>query len=125
MFNSHETFATECTAQFAGLVSLFGFSPPLTESIGRECFVRYNKGERTVSIAWEPGGTPIVELFFPAGPNDESVPWAARDSVPYARRFPSLKPDGVTPERGGKQLSLAEIARALVENEKEFLARAA
>ena len=89
MDDPFDTFEKACTDAFGFLVERFGFRPPAIERIGRESFVQYHKGSRTVSIAWEPGGGPVIELFLPvAGTGLPPTPWAERDGVPYARVFP-------------------------------------
>ncbi len=59
-------FVNPCLDEFKYLgKGGYGFDPPVVEQIGRECFIRYTKGNRIVSIAYEPGSPPIVELFTP------------------------------------------------------------
>ena len=118
-----EPFVRICRKAFEPLVTQFGFREPEIAKLGRECFVRYHKGAATVSIAFEPGTTPIVELFFPAGPGDSVVPWAERGGVAYARRLPLLRPSAkcspAEPELFAEYLaqSMAELAQA----ESKFL----
>src|SRR5262245_28788053 len=102
MESPFDRFEDACTRAFAFLVERYGFAPPEIERIGRESYVRYHKGPRTVSIAWEYGAPPIVELFFPSlGTAHPPTPWADREGVPYARRFPRWAPSTapVTEER--------------------------
>jgi hypothetical protein len=65
MAHAFPWFVTPCLEAFAYLESRFHFDPPVIEQLGRECFIRYRKGDRWVSIAYEPGSVPIVELFHP------------------------------------------------------------
>jgi hypothetical protein len=58
-------FVTPCLEAFSFLESRFHFDAPVVEQLGRECFIRYRKSDRWVSIAYEPGSVPIVELFHP------------------------------------------------------------
>ena len=58
-------FVEPCLEAFRFLETRFGFAPPVVEQLGRECYVWYSKGDRWVSIAYEPGQSPIVELFHP------------------------------------------------------------
>jgi hypothetical protein len=58
-------FVTPCLEAFSYLESRFHFDAPVVEQLGRECFIRYRKNDRWVSIAYEPGSVPIVELFHP------------------------------------------------------------
>ena len=105
------------------LEASYGFSKPEVEPIGRECFVRFHKGPKTVSIAWEPGSDPIVELFYPSGPQDQVVPWAARGNVPYSRRIPNLSVrvhyDPAKPETVSAYLRAT--MQQLVDREQTFL----
>lgn len=58
-------FVHPCLETFSYLQTQYGFESPVVEQLGRECFIRYRKGDRWVSIAYEPGVVPIVELFHP------------------------------------------------------------
>ncbi len=58
-------FVTPCLEAFSFLESRFGFESPVVEQLGRECFIYYRKTDHWVSIAYEPGSVPIVELFHP------------------------------------------------------------
>ena len=58
-------FVNPCLEAFRFLETRYGFDTPEIEQLGRECFVRYRKGNRWVSIAYEPHSIPIVELFHP------------------------------------------------------------
>jgi hypothetical protein len=107
-------FSEPCKQAFGFLVERYAFSPPEEEQLGRERFIRYQKRNKTVSIAYEPGLSPIVELFFPS-----------RDLK--NRRFP--KHDVVAgPKKKPKRWSddrmskfLATQASELERNEREFL----
>ena len=79
-------FVTPCLEAFSYLESRFHFDAPVVEQLGRECFIRYRKGDRWVSIAYEPGSIPIVELFHPT------------DDIKH-RRIPRLKTGLVEPRR--------------------------
>lgn len=65
MAHAFPWFVTPCLAAFSFLESRFSFDAPIVEQLGRECFIRYRKHNRWVSIAYEPGSVPIVELFHP------------------------------------------------------------
>ena len=58
-------FSEPCKRCFAFLVERHGFSGPEEEQCGRERYIRYNKGDRFVSIAYEPYGNPVIEFFQP------------------------------------------------------------
>lgn len=122
----HSEFETACLNAFRDLVERFGFDEPEVESIGRETYVRYHKGRRTVSIAYEDGTEPIVELFYPScETGDKPVPWAARGDVPYSRRIPRLKVDASSDggSVSGLQRYLAASLLALESVERSFLER--
>lgn len=117
---------TACGAALEVLCDRFGFEEPVLERIGRESFVRFHKGPRTVSIAHEPGGRPLVELFFPSSDTGEPpVPWAARGGVPRSRRIPSLAVHRRKRPRDFDELRsyLQEAAGELCELEHGFLSR--
>lgn len=59
-------FSDPCKRAFAFLVDRYGFSGPEIEDFGRECVIVYQKGKKTVSIAYEAGCGPVVELYFPS-----------------------------------------------------------
>ena len=83
----HATFAIECRTAFDRLLTDFDFETVEVKSLGRECYVRYHKGPRTVSIAWEPGVAPIVELFAPARPGMKSPLGQAVAKYPIREAF--------------------------------------
>jgi hypothetical protein len=58
-------FTEPCLRACTVLVTKYGFKDPKVEQIGRERYIRYSKGNHVVSIAYEPGTLPIVELFHP------------------------------------------------------------
>lgn len=59
-------FVKPCLDAFSYLQTRYGFEAPIVEQLGRECFISYRKGNRGVSIAYERGLVPIVELFHPS-----------------------------------------------------------
>ena len=65
MAHAFPCFVVPCLEAFSYLEKRYGFDKPVVEQIGRECFIRYRKGNRWVSIAYEPASPPIVELFHP------------------------------------------------------------
>jgi len=137
MTDAHRSFERACSKAFGFLCHRFAFAEPEFEQIGREAYVRFHKGALTVSIAWEPGAPPLVELFLPAHNSGEpQVPWAARDGVPYARRIPPLRAPAAfnqsigarrrrhawsEPDESLFERYLAEIGRELVLVESDFL----
>jgi len=121
---SRNSFQLACVDAFRPLVDDFDFDEPEVESIGRESYVRFHKGSRTVSVACEHGLTPIVELFYPSAETGEPpVPWASRDGIPYARRIPRLGVRAAVPDgsRDAYSTLLTAILLALVDAEREFL----
>ena len=90
--SNHEIFVRTCCNAFQRLVDKYGFAGPVIEPIGRETYVRYLKGLREVSIAYEPGAAPIVEFFYPSAETGERpTPWAEQDGVQRTRRFPKYR----------------------------------
>ncbi len=128
MNSAHPEFEVACRSAFTHLTERFGFLDPEVESIGRETYVRFHKGPRTVSIAYEGGAEPIVELFYPSAETGElPVPWASRDEVPRSRRIPLLRVAETCASGTTEELEryLAASFRALVSLELPFLERAA
>jgi hypothetical protein len=107
-------FVTPCLEAFGFLQSRFGFDAPVVEQLGRECFIRYHKDSRWVSVAYEPGCVPIVELFHPT--NDIKH-----------RRIPRLKTGLANPKRfadtdeSQQRQTLQAQATDLETMEREFL----
>ena len=139
MTDAHRAFERACLNALGFLCDRFGFAAPELEQLGREGYVRFHKGARTVSIAWEPGTAPIVELFFPTeGTGERPVPWAARNGTPYSRRIPHLKVADALGESGKRRRKqtwhepdqammeryLAAVGRALEITESDFLSEA-
>lgn len=74
--DSFESFEQAACKAFDFLCDRFGFQSPEIERLGRESYVHFQKGPRIVSIAWEPGTPPIVELFLPTeGSGLPATPW--------------------------------------------------
>ena len=77
---------------FRFLQDRYGFSAPVSEDFGREIVVRYERGYQTVSISYEFGSSPLIEIFYPSKETGAvPIPWATRDGVQRSRRFPKLK----------------------------------
>ena len=124
MIQQREPFAEMCIEAFRALVDEFQFEDPEVERIGREVYVRYHKGLRTVSLANEPGSPPIIELFHPPTSAAEKTEfWATRGGVARCRRFPKLRlVPGLAWESPLRDEYLAASARALVDVERAWLA---
>jgi hypothetical protein len=91
MTSAYRRFERACRHALGFLCERFGFRAPEFEQIGREAFVRFHRGPRTVSVSWEPSAPPLVEFFYPSALTGEPpVPWAGRDGVAYSRRIPRL-----------------------------------
>jgi len=107
-------FVTPCLEAFQFLETRFGFDAAVVEQLGRECFIRYRKSDRWVSIAYEPGSVPIVELFHPT------------DDIKH-RRIPRLKSGLANPKRFAdtdetqQRQTLQTQAADLETVEREFL----
>ena len=59
-------FTTPCLKAFAPLVSQYGFSGPVVEQMAQERYVRFTRAEKMISIVYEPGNPPFVDLFYPS-----------------------------------------------------------
>ena len=108
-------FSEPCKRAFGFLVERYGFSAPEEEQIGRERFIRYQKHNKTVSIAYEPGVSPVVELFFPS--RDLKNRRVAKHDVVARPKKPKRWSDDRMPE------FLAAVASELERNEREFLGK--
>ena len=75
-------FTKSCLNACSILVSKYGFQDPEIEQIGRERFVRYSRGKHTVSIAYESGTLPMVELFYTSRDMRDRVIPGLKTSVP-------------------------------------------
>jgi hypothetical protein len=106
------------------LVDAYGFAEPVVEPLGRETFVRYLKGLREVSIAYEPGLAPIVEFFHPSSETGErATHWAEEKGVQRTRRFPNYRIEERFKEADPTSFAryLEATADALEREEREFL----
>ena len=107
-------FVNPCLEVFSYLERRYHFDPPIIEQLGRECFVRYRKGNRWVSIAYEPGSVPIVELFHPTEDmKDRRIPRLKR-ALAEPRRFADT-------DEGQQRRTLEAQAGDLEIVEREFL----
>jgi hypothetical protein len=121
---NHEVFVRTCVSAFRRLVDRYGFAEPVIEPIGRETYVRYRKGLREVSIAYEPGAAPIVEFFYPSKETSEGpTPWGEKDGVQRTRRFPNYRIDVRFKDSDQKSFApyLEAMAGALEKDEIEYL----
>jgi hypothetical protein len=121
---NHEIFVRTCVSAFRRLVDKYGFAEPVIEQFGREAYVRYRKGYREVSIAYEPGAAPTVEFFYPSSETGERpTPWAEKDGVPRTRRFPKYRIDVRFKDSDQKSFApyLDATADALERDEREYL----
>lgn len=90
-----QLFAEVVVENFQFLQLRYGFSAPTTEDFGREIFISYDRNVQSVSISYEYGNTPLIEIFYPVPEFAEtSIPWASKNGVSRARRFPKLKLTG-------------------------------
>ncbi len=121
---NHEIFVRTCVSAFQRLVDRYGFAEPVIEQLGREAYVRYRKGHREVSIAYEPGAAPTVEFFYPSSETGERpTPWAEKDGVQRTRRFPKYRIDVRFKDSDQKSFApyLEATADALERDEREYL----
>lgn len=59
-------FLKACLEAFGFLQTRYGFDKPVLQPIGHDCYVRYQKGDRWVSIGYRIGCKPVVELYHPS-----------------------------------------------------------
>jgi hypothetical protein len=77
--------------EFVFLREKYGFKAIVTRDHGREVFFDYERGLETISISFEIGQAPIIEVFIPSEISGEkAVPWAAKNGIQRSRRFPKL-----------------------------------
>jgi hypothetical protein len=65
MHDPYPWFTKPCLRVFGRLSSELGFSSPSVEQLGQERYVRFEKRAHVVSIVYEPGQVPLIELFYP------------------------------------------------------------
>ncbi|MBL8091842.1 MAG: hypothetical protein KF758_15815 [Anaerolineales bacterium] len=77
---------------FYFLQDKYGFLAPVVTDYGREIYVKYERGNQTVSISYEFGSNPLIEIFYPSNETgDKSIPWASKNDVKRSRRFSKVK----------------------------------
>jgi len=65
-----------------------GFSSPSVEQLGHERYIRFEKRAHTVSIVYEPGRLPLVELFYPTNVvASRRIPRLQVADIPSLQRF--------------------------------------
>jgi hypothetical protein len=114
-----------CEQGLSGLLRKHGFGAAERECIGREYYVRFHRGHQTVSIAWEPGSSPILELFYPPiSPQEYAVPWAERNGVARARRIPQLRTSSTYDPNDLTRAAayFAEVGSRFAKEESQWLA---
>lgn len=78
---------------FHYLQEKYGFSAAATEDLGREIIVRYERRDQTVSILYEYGNSPLIEIFYPPiETNEKTTPRASKNNVQRSIRFPKIRP---------------------------------
>ena len=50
---------------FDFLVQEFGFNSPVKKDFGREVFLEYERNADTISVSFELGSVPLVEVLIP------------------------------------------------------------
>ena len=65
MRDPYPWFTRPCLKAFGRLSSELGFSSPSVEQIGQERYVVFEKSGHVVSVVYEPGHLPLVELYYP------------------------------------------------------------
>ena len=108
---------------FQFLHDKYGFSTPVTEDFGREISIRYTRDHQTVSIAWEIGNSPMIEIIHPSMETGATpVPWVSKDGVQRSRRFPKLRPSArFADDETSVVTYIKEIAAKFEETEETWL----
>jgi hypothetical protein len=57
-------FEKSVNDSFRFLQDRYGFSTPVATDYGREIFVKFERGNQTVSISYEFGMTPLIEILL-------------------------------------------------------------
>lgn len=77
--------------EFAFLQAKYGFGKFIIRELGREVFFDFEREAETVSISFEVGNHPIIEMFVPSEKtNVKPMPWAKKGEIPRSRLFPKL-----------------------------------
>ena len=88
MRDPYPWFTGPCVKAFGRLSSEFGFSSPTVEQIGHERYVVFEKSGHIVSVVYEPGHLPLIELFYPTrAPQNRRIPSLQVSDVPALNAF--------------------------------------
>jgi hypothetical protein len=86
-----EMLAKIIEKEFAFLQAKYGFGKFIIRDLGREVFFDFEREAETVSISFEVGSHPIIEIFVPSEKtNVKPTPWARKGEIARSRLFPKL-----------------------------------
>lgn len=109
---------------FKFLQDEYNFSCPVTEDLGREIFIKYERGNQTVSISLEHGSNPLIEIFHPSSETDEKpIPWASKNGINRSRRFPKVETYSkfIETDENESTKHIMEMTISLKKNEQTWL----
>jgi len=109
---------------FCFLEKKYGFIKLAKKDYGREVFFEYERNTDTVSISFEVGSVPLIEVFIPVeGTNHKPVPWAAKNNIQRARFFPQLDVNRKFDVVDSKSVTdyLGELAQQFESSQAEWL----
>lgn len=117
-------FQKSILENFNFLQDEYNFSTPVTEDYGREIFIKYERGNQTVSISLEIGSNPLIEIFHPSSETgDKPVPWASKNGIDRSRRFPKVETCSKFIETDEKESTnhIKEMSISFKNNEQPWL----
>ena len=86
-----EELAKIVDEEFSFLQSKYGFGKLVIRNLGREVFFDYERDDETISISFEVGSKPIIEVYIPSDKtNIKPTPWAAKGEIKRSRLFPKI-----------------------------------
>ncbi|MBT3037330.1 MAG: hypothetical protein KUF75_02045 [Candidatus Thiodiazotropha sp. (ex Ctena orbiculata)] len=119
-----EELARNIEKAFGFLETKYGFGKPVRKDYGREVFFEYERNADTVSISFEVGSAPLVEVFIPVEGTDYTpVPWAVKNNIQRARLFTKLQVNQKFQPNDSKKVAkyLGEMTEQFESSQAEWL----
>ena len=119
-----DIFQKSVLENFKYLQVEYNFSYPVTEDLGREIFIKYERNNQTVSISLEAGSEPLIEIFHPSSETGhEPVPWASKNGINRSRRFPKVETHSkfIETDENESIQHIKEMSVSLKKNEQPWL----
>ncbi len=86
-----EDLAKIIAQEFSFLTAKYRFEALRVRDCGREAFFLFDREDETLSISYEMGALPLIELFIPSSTTSVApTPWAAKEGVERSRVFPKV-----------------------------------